>query len=75
MKRKNNVTTVILLCVCLLLTGCGKGGKTAGETAEQAEESGTTAADEEMPAWQRYAEEPVCQLFMVYDGMGRECGF
>lgn len=59
MKRKNNVTTVILLCVCLLLTGCGKGGKTAEETAEQAEESGTTAADEEMPAWQRYAEEPV----------------
>ncbi|MCM1122207.1 MAG: extracellular solute-binding protein [Eubacterium sp.] len=50
-KRKSMYTMTVLCCICLLCLGCAKQDSTrAGEES---------SLSEEIPAWQKYAEEPV----------------
>lgn len=51
MKKIYSIINVALLCACFGLSGCGK--------EQEAAESAIMAADEEIPAWQQYADEPI----------------
>ena len=50
--RKGILTTIFLLSICLLWTGCAKDGETA-------EETDVSLVEEGVPAWQEYAAEPI----------------